>query len=119
MNLTLRIFFIAAVILFLAVILRYLSKNRLNLKYSLVWLATSAGLLILAVFPGLVDKIGAAVGIISPVNTVFVFALMFIVVIVFTLTMIVSHTTSRIYRLTQTIAVLEKRIRELEEKSEQ
>ncbi|MBP1546061.1 MAG: hypothetical protein J6A37_05630 [Oscillospiraceae bacterium] len=43
---------------------------------------------------------------------------MFIVAIVFTLTMIVSHTTNRIYRLTQTIAVLEKRIRELEEKSE-
>lgn len=116
MNLTLRIFFIAAIILFLCFILRYLSKNRLNLKYSLVWLATAAGLLILAIFPGLVDRIGALVGIISPVNTVFVFALMFILAIVLTLTMIVSHTTSRIYRLTQTIAVLEKRVRELEDK---
>lgn len=118
MNLTLRIFFIAAIILFLIIILRYLSKKRLNLKYSLVWLATAAGLLILAIFPGLVDKIGNLVGIVSPVNTVFVFALMFIMAIIFTLTMIVSHTTSRIYRLTQTIAILEKRVRELEEKSE-
>ena len=78
MNFTLRIFFIVAIVLFLIVILRYLSKNKLNLKYYLVWLVTSAGLLVLTIFPGLVDKIGAIVGIISPVNTVFVFALMFI-----------------------------------------
>ncbi len=114
MNIVLQIFLIVGVLIFLAIIVYYLAKKKLNLKYSLTWLAAGVGMLILAIFPQLVDMIGALVGIAAPVNTVFLFGGIFMLLIIFTLTMIVSHMNKRIYRLTQTQAILEKRVRELE-----
>lgn len=114
MNSVLQIFLIVCILIFLGIIIHYLAKRKLNLKYSLIWLATGIGLLILAIFPQLVEMFGSWVGIAVPVNTVFLFALMFILLIIFTLTMIVSHMNNRIYRLTQNQALLEKRVRELE-----
>lgn len=114
MNIVLQIFLIVCVLIFLAIIIHFLAKNKLNLKYSLTWLAAGIGMLILAIFPDLVTIIGSWVGIAAPVNTVFLFAGMFMLLIIFTLTMIVSHMNKRIYRLTQMQALLEKRVRELE-----
>lgn len=110
----LRIFLIISVLVFLAMIVYCLAKKRLNLKYSLVWLGAGVGTLALAIFPGIVEWIGRLVGIATPVNTVFLFAGMFMLLIIFTLTIIVSHLNTRIYRLTQMQALLEKRVRELE-----
>lgn len=118
MNTVLQIFFVSAVIFFLVVTVYYLTKHKLNLKYSLTWLGAGIIMFILAVFPGLVEKIGSLVGIASVTSTVFVFAGMFMLVIIFTLTMIVSHMNKRIYRLTQMQALLEKRVRELESEND-
>lgn len=114
MNPVLYISLIITVIIFNAIIIHYLAKNKLNLKYSLVWLAAGVGMLILAVFPDIVTVIGTLIGIATPVNTVFLFAGMFMIMIIFTLTIIVSHMNKRIYRMVQEQALLEKRVRELE-----
>lgn len=114
MNYILQIFLTVCVLVFLAVIVYYLAKKRLNLKYSLVWLGAGVGMLVFAIFPQLAEVIGGWVGIAAPVNTVFLFAGMFMLLIIFTLTIIVSHMNNRIYRLTQMQAILEKRVRELE-----
>ena len=114
MNTTLRIFFVVAILIFFVIILRYLIKKKLNLKYTLVWLATVVGMLVVVIFPVIVEKIAEILGIVSVVNAVFLFAGMFAIVIILTLTAIVSHMNNRVYRLTQTQAMLEKRIRELE-----
>lgn len=114
MNTVLHVFLIAVVVIFTLIIVRYLTKRRLNLKYSLVWLAACFVMLVLAIFPSLVEKIGNLVGIVTVTSTVFLFAVMFMLVIILTLTMIVSNLNNRIYRLTQMQAILEKRVRELE-----
>ena len=112
--LSLRIFLIASILVFLFFIVRYLTKKKLNLRYTLVWLAAVLGMLVLLAFPTIIKKIASLIGITMPVNAVFLFAGMFILLIVLTLTAIVSHMNSRIYKLTQMQAILEKRVRELE-----
>ena len=116
MDLKLQIFFIAFALFFLFIILYYLVKKKLNLRYTLVWLITVTVLLILSVFPIIVEKFGNLIGIVTPVNTVFLFSILFMLIIILTLTGIVSHMNTRVYRLTQTQALLEKRVRELEAK---
>lgn len=115
MNGILQIFLILSALIFLAIIVYYLARKRLNLKYSLIWLAAGIGILILAVFPQIVEWVGRLIGITTPVNTVFLFVCMFMLLIIFTLTIIVSHLNMRVYRLAQTQALLEKRVRELEQ----
>lgn len=116
MNLTLRIFFISCIVLFFIVTMHYLLKKKLNLKYTLIWLLSIFVLLILAIFPIIVEKVGNLVGIVSVTNAVFVFLIIFLVAIVFTLTAIVSHLNLRVSRLTQHQALLEERIRKAEGK---
>ncbi len=114
MNTVLQLFFIACIIIAAVIVMHYLAKKKLNLKYSLAWIATIVVMLIFTIFPQLIEKIGLLVGIQSVTSTVFLFGGMFMLIIIFTLTMIVSHMNKRIYRLTQNQALLEKRIRELE-----
>ncbi len=116
MDLKLRLFFIAFALVFLAVVLRYLIIKKLNLKYALVWLLTSIVLLLLAIFPNVAIWAAGFVGIELPVNAVFLFAILLAFIIILTLTAIVSHLNKRIYRLTQMQAVLEHRVRMLEER---
>ena len=119
MGTKLQIFFIAFALVFLAVVVRYLVVKKFNLKYALVWLLTSAVLLVLAVFPGVAIFIAELVGIQTPVNAVFLFAILLAFIIILTLTAIVSHLNKRIWRLTQMQAILERRVRSLETKNEE
>ena len=117
MNLTLRIFFGFVDLIFLVVILNMLKKKKLNLKYTLTWLFAAFALLVVDCFPEIIEGIMNLVGVASPVSMVFVLEALFVLVILLSLTAIVSHLTERVYRLTQTIAIMEKKIRELEEEN--
>lgn len=118
MSLTLQIFLIICLLIFLIVITRFLITKRLNLKYTLMWFFAVFAMLIITVFPDIVTFISKLVGIASPVNMIFLFAGMFSLLIILTLTMIVSHLNNKVHRLSQTQALLEKRIRDLENKAE-
>ena len=118
MSLVLQIFLILCVGLFIAAIVRYLVLKKLNLKYTLVWLGSAVFMLVIAIFPQIITYLTRLVGMQVASNAVFFFAILFLFLIVLTLTAIVSHMNNRVYRLTQMQAILEKRVRELEEKAE-
>ena len=118
MDVHLRIFLLAGVLVYLMLVVYFLKKGRLNVKYSLLWLFSALLMLIMIVFPQLVIFIASAVGIHSPVNMIFVLQGGAFLLILLSLTAIVSKMTDRIYILTQTNAIMEKRIRELENKIE-
>jgi len=114
MNRVLQVFLIVCLLLFLALILRFVGKKRLNLKYTLVWLIADISMLIVTIFPQIIDRVGALVGIAAPVNTIFLFSGMFMMLIIMTLTFIVSNLSNRVHRMAQSIAILEKRVRDYE-----
>lgn len=88
----------------------------MSLKYSLVWFLTGLVLLICAVFPQLIGNITGLLGIYSEANGVFFVGVCFILLIILSLTSIVSGLSERLRNLIQTQGMLEKRVRELEEK---
>lgn len=91
-----------------------LRKDKLNLKYTLVWMLTAFIMLLFSVFPEIAFSISSLIGIIEPVNAVFLFAIMFILLILFTSTIIFTRTSARIRKLSQDVALLEHRLREVE-----
>ncbi len=115
MSWILQLFLILCVLIYAGVILRFLLKKKLNLKYTLVWLLTAIVMLVIAIFPQVVTFLANLIGIQVASNAVFFFALILLFLIVLTLTVIVSHMNNRVYRLTQMQALLEKRVRQLEE----
>ena len=110
----LKVFLIAAILIFFIIVLVLLKNKRLALKYSLLWLLTVAVMLVLVAFPELLLFIARAIGVQSVMNALYLILLGFVLVLLMMLTSIVSKQTERIRDLAQSNALLEKRIRELE-----
>ncbi len=118
MDFKIRLFFGIAVIIYLCIIIHLLKKKKLDLKYTLLWLIAAAVLLVVTIFPDTVYFISRFLGITTPINSALVLAGMFTVVILITITSIVSNLNSRLRSLTQEIALLDKKVRELSRNGE-
>lgn len=118
MSLKLTVFLIIGVVFYLGVITYLIKKQQLNMKYTLLWLFSGLVMLLVAVVPQISVFVANIMGVATPANAVFVIEGLFVLLIILSLTSIVSTQMLRIRRLTQTQAILEKRVRELEEKVE-
>lgn len=112
----LRISLICALVIYFTLILVFLKRRDISLKYTLLWLFAGVFMGILVIWPETLAKIIAIVGIESNMNGLFILAIAFVIVILMSITSIVSKQSDKIRSLTQTIAMMEKRIRELEDK---
>ena len=111
-----RVILLVGILLYILLIIYLMKKGRMSLKYSLVWFLTGLVLLVCAVFPQAVGFCTSLLGIYSEVNGVFFVGVCFILLIILSLTSIVSGLSERLRNLVQTQGMLEKRVRELEEK---
>lgn len=118
MSLTLQLFLLALIIVLLGVIIHLLRSGSLTLKYSLVWLAACVVLFIMVLIPSVPQALAHLIGIEVASNLVFLLEGIFVLIILISLTIIVSKQNARVVRLVQTVAVLERRIRDLEESEE-
>ena len=115
MTLVFQCCLIVGILIYLGVIVVLLKKQKLNLRYALTWLLMAFVMLLVSVFPQIITAISRLLGVASDVNTVFVLQGLFVLLILLSLTSIVSKQTNRIRKLAQTQALLEKRVRELED----
>lgn len=113
---TLRITLCIAVIIYFVIILYYLKKKMLDLKYTLLWLFAGLVMAIMVFFPRLLIKFIALLGIQSNMNGLFLLSLAFCIMLLMMLTAIVSRTAMKIRTIVQENAMLEKRVRELEDR---
>lgn len=110
----LQIVLLIAVVLYFIVILYFLKKKALELKYTLIWLLAGVVMLVLIAFPQLMTIAVSLLGIQSNMNGLYIALISFIIMILMTLTSIVSRLAYKAKVLTQEVALLEKRIRDLE-----
>lgn len=111
---TLRVTLIVAVVCYFIVILYFLKQKALNLKYTLLWLVAGLVMGVLVAVPELLMLIIHIFGIQDNMNGLFIFAIGFIIMILLSLTSIASRQNRKIRTLTQELAILEKRVRDLE-----
>ncbi len=110
----LRIVLIIAVVVYFILILHWLKIKALNLKYSLLWLLSGLAMGILVIFPETLLKLSDLIGIQTPMYALLVCAIAFVIAILMSITSIVSRQNRKIRTLIQENALLEKRIRDLE-----
>lgn len=110
MTLKIQIIVAVVILLGLAGIANMVRKEALDLKYALSWLTVGIIVLVLDVFPGLMNSLVHLLGIEIPVNMMFFFGFCFTLFLVFILTVKVSRQEEQIKRLTQEMALLEERM---------
>lgn len=105
--------------LYLVFVLYLLKKKRLYLKYALLWLFTGILMIALTLFPQILGWFFDLLGFEVYSNGLFSILIFFILLMLLVLTSIVSALNEKNRRLVQTVALLEKRIRDLESKVEE
>ena len=116
MSLHLRVLLGLIVVAYFWLILYFIKKKMLALKYILLWLFSGFVMGILVLFPQLLEIFVTLIGIETPMYGLFLVGIFFILLILMSLTAIVSKQTERIKNLAQNSAMLEKRVRELEKR---
>lgn len=111
----LQIAMLMAVGVYFLLVFQLLKRKTLNLKYTLLWLASGVIMLALAAFPQILGWFAALVGIYDPTNALFAFMFFCVIIILMSITAIVSKLNEKSKKLIQSVALLEKRVRELEE----
>ena len=114
----LRVLLILGAIALFGMIVYLIKHKKIEVKYSIIWLAFSATMILFAVFPYLVLVLGDISGVANPVNFIFMTLFVFILLILLSVSAVISGFSTKIKRLAQANALLEKRVRELEEKIE-
>ena len=109
MNIRIQIIIAVLVICFLLIIISMIRNKSLELRYSLAWIIVGGGILILDLFPGLMETLAELMGIASPVNMLFFLGFCFSLVIILVLIIAISV---RIKNLAQEIALYEKEEKE-------
>ncbi len=98
-------------------IIELIRRNRLKERYSLIWLAASALLIVLSVWRGLLHFIARSIGIYYPPSFLFLLAIFFLLLLLLHFSVILSSLSENNKRLAQEIGMLRGRIDLLEKGS--
>lgn len=119
MNVKLQIVIAVIILTALCVLINMIRKRALELRYALAWLLVAAAVLILDVFPGIMEGAAHLIGIASAMNMLFFAGFCFSLLLIFILTVTVSQMTVQIKNLTQQTALMEKRLKEEKDRNEE
>ena len=112
----LQLFMILGAIVLLLIIFALLKRGLMSVKYSLLWLALAVGLVIAAAFPSVGYGLRDLLDMELPGNLVFLLMCCVVLGGRLSLSIAISQLADKCKRLTQANAILEKRVRDLEEK---
>ena len=112
----LQLFMVLGALMLLCIIFTLLKRGLMSVKYSLLWLLLAVALVIAAAFPYVIYVLRDVLSIEMPVNLVFLLMFCFVLVVLLSLSIAITQLAEKCKRLTQANAMLEKRVRDLEEK---
>lgn len=108
MSIRLQVVIIIGILIVLAYIFDHVKKQKMDLRYALGWIIVSICILIVTIFPVLLEMISGLVGISTPVNMLFFFGFILMVFLIFGMSVTISQLSDRVKKLAQEIAILRK-----------
>ncbi len=118
MTLRLQIIVIAVAVLAIVFTIYLIKKDRLGLRIAMPWLIVFVLIIVFAAAPSLMDWFSHLIGIYAPVNMVLFLAGIFLMIIIYSLTMSVFSNRKKTRDLIQKVAYLESLLKK-ENESEQ
>lgn len=101
-----QLFAFATALVIFAFIVELVRRRRLREEYSWLWLLTGATMLVMVVWYRALLFITAMIGAMSPVTTLMLFSLLFLLAIAIHYSIIVSRLTVQVKNLAQELALL-------------
>jgi len=101
-------------VLVILYVFRKIRRNQFSIELSLLWMSAGFAILILAVFPKMLDALSVFLGVHYPPSMLFLLSTFFLLYVIFRQEQMISHMQERLKELAQKMALLEKRIRQQE-----
>ena len=114
MSKVLQVCLLVGSIFVLYVVIKSVLKNKINIHYAIVWIVWGIGMALISMFPRIIYKISDFMGIQIPVNAVFLMMMFFLYCLTFYVYFVISKHSEEIVALDYEIAMLKKKIEELE-----
>jgi hypothetical protein len=111
-----QLFAALASVVLLGIVIELIRSRKLRERYALLWLATAGVILFFAAWRSGLHSLSEALGIAYPPNALFVLALLFVLVLLLHFSTVISKLSDRTTTLTQQLALLEERLRQVEDK---
>ena len=105
-------FAVTVSLLYNLLVIIMLRQNTVEIKYSLPWIIAGLGMLGFSCFPYAARDIARFFSISQPINVIFFFAIIFLLVTTFVLTVIITNLKNRIKKLAQMTALNQKKLEE-------
>lgn len=112
----LRLVMIACCMALMLFVLHLVRSEKLQLKYSLLWLLLSVAVMLCALFPMPLIGVAKALGFEAASNFIFFAGFLFLLVISLSLSAIASHQKDDIKNLVQRVALLEHELKSLKDR---
>ena len=109
-----QLFAALASVALLGVVIELIRARKLRERYALLWLATAGVILVFAVWRSGLHELSKSLGIAYPPNALFALAMLFVIVLLLHYSTVISKLSDRSTTLTQRLALMEDRLRELE-----
>ena len=104
----LQIIIIVCMMLAIFYIARRVAQRRLDFRFGIFWSLVVIGIMVFAIWPGLLLKVSLLLGIYDPVNMLSFVGLILAIFAIFSLMMEVTKQGEQIKKLTQELAILRR-----------
>lgn len=103
-------------IIFILFIINLVRKNKLDEKYSILWLFASFIILLVALFPSIITRIAQKFNVFYPPTLMLLFAIIILGAYIVHITVVITKQNKMIVKLTQELGILKEKIEEEENK---
>jgi hypothetical protein len=112
-----RLTFVAAlaVLVVVGVVIELIRRRKLQERYALLWIATGAVMLVLALWRGALYGLARVTGVAYPPSALYMVAGLFVLVVLLHYSIVLSRLSDQNKTLAQRLAILESRQSELSE----
>lgn len=105
-------------VVFLLFILNLVKKNKLDEKYSIVWIIFSLGILVISIFHDWVMDMALNLGVYYPPILLLLFAIIIEGIYIVHITIAITKQNKMMIKLTQELAILKEKVEETDENNE-
>lgn len=107
-----KVFAVIVSFLLFIFIVELLRRRRLKEEYSWLWILTAISMIVMVLWYRPLVYISKLIGAVTPVTTLFIFSILFLLVISIHYSMIITRLTQQIKDLTQELAILKSELKD-------
>lgn len=97
-------------VLFLLFIIDLVRKNKLDEKYSILWIIFGIIILIVSIFPGIVNTIATAFGVYYPPSLMFLIGFFVVGAYIIHISLVITKQNKMITKLNQELSILKEKV---------